>query len=239
MKSVVVPTLFAVALALAGAVFWAAGRADRRVAELHQQLATLQYAAAADASADLEGSPDFERRLPVVGPRASVDIHDAATTARYWEADYLGLQPHRDPSGSVTESDPIVLLLSANASFRASQLATDRTDALRRLDGAVKSYTDALKANGHDLDAAYNYEFVVRVREALGKSRPGAAKAATPKQASSEPSDLPSGSTLHGRSGGPPTKAEMSQFKIVIPKRGDERKENPEAGKGGQKIRRG
>jgi hypothetical protein len=31
----------------------------------------------------------------------------------------------------------------------------------------------------------------------------------------------------------------MSQFKIVIPKRGDERKDNPEAGKGGQKIRKG
>ena len=79
------------------------------------------------------------------------------------------------------------------------------------------------------------------MRDALGKSRPGtAAKAAVGKQAAAaEPGDLPSGPTLHGHPGAPPTKSEMSQFKIVIPKRGDERKDNPEAGKGGQKIRKG
>jgi len=32
---------------------------------------------------------------------------------------------------------------------------------------------------------------------------------------------------------------DMAQFKIVIPKRGEERKENPEAGKGGVKVRKG
>ena len=31
----------------------------------------------------------------------------------------------------------------------------------------------------------------------------------------------------------------MNQFKIVIPKRGEERKDAPDAGKGGTKIRKG
>ena len=51
--------------------------------------------------------------------------------------------------------------------------------------------------------------------------------------------DLPSGPTLHGRPGGPPPATDMNQFKIVIPKRGEERKDAPDAGKGGQKIRKG
>ena len=240
MRSVVIPALVAIVFALAGAVFWMAGQADRRVADVHHQLATLQYAAAADAGADVEGSLDLERRLPIVGPQAAVDVHEAATTARYWESDYAGVQPEHDANGGVTDTDPVVLLLAANAAFRASQASTDRTDTLRRLDGAIKNYTDALKANGQDVNTAFNYEYTVRVRDAIGRSRAAAPPRAAPaKQAAIEPTDLPSGPTLHGHPGAPPTKTEMSQFKIVIPKRGDERKDNPEAGKGGQKIRKG
>jgi hypothetical protein len=240
MRSVVIPVLVAVLLAVAGAAFWMAGRADQRVADLHQQLATLQYASAAESGATLEGSLDFERRLPVVGAQSAADVHDATTTARYWQSDYTGVQPQHDASGTVTETDPTVLLLSANAAFRASQAAADRADTLRRLDAAVKSYADALRTTAaQHLDTAYNYEYAVRVRDALGKARPGAPAKTAAKQAQAEATDLPAGPTLHGRPGAPPTKAEMSQFKIVIPKRGDERKDNPEAGKGGQKIRRG
>jgi hypothetical protein len=241
MRSVVIPTLVAAVLALAGAAFYIAGHADRRVAELHQQLATLQYSTAAETGGDLEGSLDLERRVPVVGPQAAADVHAAATTARYWQSNYTAVQPQKDANGTVTESDPAVLLISANAAFRASQAAADRADTLRRLDAAVKSYSDALRANGQQIDTAYNYEYAVRVRDALGKAKPGAPAKAAAKQAQApaESSDLPSGPTLHGRPGAPPTKTEMSQFKIVIPKRGDERKDNPEAGKGGQKIRKG
>jgi hypothetical protein len=239
MKSVVIPLVLAVVFAVAGEAFWLVGHADRRVADVHHQLATLQYAAAAENGAAVESSLDLERRLPIVGPQAAVDVRDAATTARYWESDYAGVQPQHDANGAVTDTDPSVLRLAANAAFRSSQSAADRGETIRRLEGAIKSYTDALKADGRDVDTAFNYEYTVRVREALGKARAAAAKAAPAKQAALEESDLPSGPTLHGHPGGPPSKTEMSQFKVVIPKRGDERKDNPEAGKGGQKIRKG
>ena len=77
----------------------------------------------------------------------------------------------------------------------------------------------------------------------MNKTKPGAAARAAANTRAAAPTaqtgDLPSGPTLHGRPGGPPPASDMSQFKIVIPKRGDERKENPEAGKGGTKVRRG
>jgi len=240
MRSVVVPAFFAVVLALAGAAFWLAGQADRRVAEVHQQLATLQYEAASRTGSDVEQAMDLERRVPVLGPQAVADVHDAQTTARYWESDYAGVQPQHDAAAAPSDSDPASLLLAANGAFRASQGSTDRTDTLRRLDGAVKSYAEALKANSQQVDAAYNFEYAVRVRDAIGRSKAGAAaKNAALKKAANEPSDLPAGPTLHGRPGAPPSKTEMSQFKIVIPKRGEERKDNPEAGKGGTKIRKG
>ena len=39
--------------------------------------------------------------------------------------------------------------------------------------------------------------------------------------------------------GDPPPASDMSQFKIVIPKRGEERNDAPDAGKGGTKVRKG
>jgi hypothetical protein len=240
MKSVVGPLVLAIVFVLAGTAFWVTGRADERVATVHQQLATLQYAAASRTGAEVEQSMDLERRVPVLGPQAVADVHDATTTAKYWQADFAGVTPHHDATGAVSDTDPTILLLAANAAFRASQTATDRADTLRRLDGAIKSYADALKTAGQQMDAAYNYEYAVRARDAVGKSRPTAAgKTAVVKKQVNEESDLPAGPTLHGRPGAPPSKTEMSQFKIVIPKRGEERKDNPEAGKGGQKVRKG
>jgi len=79
-----------------------------------------------------------------------------------------------------------------------------------------------------------------RTRDMLAKSRPGApAKTAAKPAAKADDSDLPAGPTLHGRPGAPPAAVDMNQFKIVIPKRGEERKDAPDAGKGGQKIRKG
>src|SRR4051794_6437252 len=119
MRSVVIPALVAVVLAAAGAVFWIAGEGDYWVADVHRQLVTLQYGAADRASAAVEQSIDLERRLPVVGREAVDDLHGAATTARYWQADYTGVAPQHDANGTATETDPAVLLLTANAAFRA------------------------------------------------------------------------------------------------------------------------
>ena len=128
--------------------------------------------------------------------------------------------------------------LAANASFRASQAVTDRAESLRKLDAAVKNYAELLKSDAGAADTAYNYEFVIRTREALGKQRTSAAPKAAAKKA--EPAgDLPAGPTLHGRPGNPPPSADMNQFRIAIPKRDDERNEAPEAGKGGAKVRKG
>jgi hypothetical protein len=239
MKSDVAPLLAAVVLALAGAAFWTAGQTDRRVTDVRLQLATLQYGPAGAAGEEVAQSLDLERRVPVVGKQAEADVRDATATAKYWQADFAGIAPQKDATGAITETDPAILLLSANAAFRASQTATDRSDVARRLDSAIKSYADVLKADARQIDAAFNYEYTVRLRDALAKTRPTAAPKTAPRTVANADSDLPAGPTLHGHPGGPPQKTDMSQFKIVIPKRGEERKDNPEAGKGGTKVRKG
>ena len=250
MKSIAAPFLAAVALALAGAAFWIAGQTETRLAEVHKQLATLHYTNAASEGDEFEQSLGLERRVPMMGRAVAADARDVRASAGYWKSDYASIAPQHDANGVVTETDPAILLLSANAAFRGSQ-NNDRVTAVRRLDDVVRSYAEVLKSQDKEpcsgdapacrsraLDAAFNYEFAIRTREALAKNRP-AAKAAAKTVARAEDDDLPVGPTLHGHPGGPPPATDMNQFKIVIPKRGEERKDAPDAGKGGQKIRKG
>ena len=94
-----------------------------------------------------------------------------------WRADYASLAPQRDAAGSLTETNPALQLVSANAAFRTTQQAADRLDAVRRLDTVVKTYADVLRNGGGQVDAAYNYELAVRVRDTLAKPRAAAPKA--------------------------------------------------------------
>jgi hypothetical protein len=256
MKSVVGPVIVAVVLAAAGAAFSMAGQSERRLAELHQQLATLQYGDVSNDDDEGEARLGMVRRLPRVGDAMASDVRDEHALAQYWRSEYAAVEPKRDSSGALTDTDPQLLLVSANAEFRASQRATDRADLLRRLDRVVKTYSDVLKTgscgaamapasvcDAVQSDAAYNYEYVVRLRDTLAKTRatPARMEAArnAARLAADVTRDVPSGPTLHGYPGAPPKGTDMSQFKIVIPKRGEERKDNPEAGKGGAKVRKG
>jgi hypothetical protein len=242
-KSIVIPAVLAVVLAVAGWGFWTLGHTEQRLAEAHKQLAVLQYADAGSESDDAAAEPPMVQRLIAQGGLSDADAKDAHqlhATADYWQARYAALEPKRDAGGAITEKDPGVLLFAANAAFRAGQGETDRNLALRRLDGVVKTYAEVLKNSGSHADAAYNYEYAIRVRDTLAKARQlPPQKPAARALAEKVESDLPSGPTVHGKPGGPPAAASMAQFKIVIPKRGEERKDDPQAGKGGAKIRKG
>ena len=250
MKSALGPFLFAIVLALAGGALWLAGHTETRLADVHKQMALLRYA---DAQADgtaVEDSLGLERRVPVLGKAAETDARDVRASAGYWRNDYASIAPQHDANGVITETDPAILLLTANAAFRATQASGDRLDTVRRLDTVVKGYAEVLKApacgagdracDGRAMDAAFNYEYAIRTRDVLARQRgPAAGKGAPKMAARAEETDLPAGPTLHGKPGAPPAAVDMNQFKIVIPKRGEERKDAPDAGKGGQKIRKG
>lgn len=237
MKSIVGPFVVAILLAVAGAGFWVAGDTETRLADARKKLATLQYKEAATASNEIDQKLGVERRVPMLGAQAEGDVRDLRAQATYWHADYVSLAPQRDAAGSLTETNPALQFVSANAAFRASQQTADRLDAVRRLDAVVKTYADVLRTGNGQPDAAYNFELAVRTRDALARAKPGAKSA--PKPPVAEESDLPAGPTLHGKPGGPPPAVNMNQFKIVIPKRGEERNDAPDAGKGGTKIRKG
>jgi hypothetical protein len=241
MKSVFGGLVLAVVLFAAGALSWSEAAATRRVAQAHLRLATLHYDADEDAT---ERPNSLVERLPGMGSLAEdVDRHKA--TVEYWLARYQSLA---DPSGAnvagPSPDDPALRLVAANAQFRASSARTlEPKAAVERLDTVIQAYADVLRRDPSLSDAAYNYEFVARLRDTLAREKPAtraarekklAAATARPEEVSV---DLPAGPTVHGVPGGPPEGVPMSDFKTLSPMRYDEREEQMEPGRG-KAIRR-
>jgi hypothetical protein len=247
MKTVVGQVVLALVFLGLGLAAWTAGRWERRVADTREELALLQFSALEADYGDLEESMGYVRNMPWLTEGLLTDIKEDRAAAQYWQARYDALEPQRDTNGAIAEQKTELLALGADAAYRTAQRegSGDRQELLRRLDAALKSYTELLKKQG-DADAAYNYEYIVRLRDTISKSRPASATR-RPDPAATVPKspgfvmagDLPDGRTVHGDPGAPPPSTDMTQFKMHIPIRPDERQGGSDAGQGKQKIRKG
>jgi len=232
--------LVALALFVAAAVCLAQARLVRRVADAHERLATLAY----QAEAGIDGPAAVLSRLAWPSNSIGDDIGRQRATVSYWQTNYRELMrvlPSASGNAAAATNDPEIMLMAANAAFRASQADTsDRPATIERLDLVIQAYADVLKvAPGND-DAAYNFEYVSRFRDGFARSRPPARAAAKKVvAAAADPaSDLPAGPTLHGRPGAPPPAAATGRFKIITPMRFDER-EDSTPGRGAAPRRKG
>jgi hypothetical protein len=234
MRRIANPLILAFALLAAGWVSWTLGQAQERIARAKTQIATLEYDAVADDESELDRALRYAARVPGAGNDISCARRDARATAEYWLARYDGLVLERDAGGAPVEHDPELLLLAANAAYRSTRFdGVDRDTAVERLETLVRNYADVLKSdpgNSVLIDAAYNYELTARIRDTLERVRANAPLPSVPP---------PPPSSVHGRQGGPPKNVDKNQFRVVIPKRSDERNQDPEGGQGQQRIRKG
>jgi hypothetical protein len=130
-----------------------------------------------------------------------------------------------DPVGNVASDNIELQLVVANAMYRIGQAeGGDRQTRRGALDAAINGYLTVLKNASRQEDAAYNYEFLVRLRDDIAKGR-----------RKTEPSDV---SGPHGHVGGPQLKGK-TEFKIYIPLQSDEIDKGVTAGKGAPIKRKG
>src|SRR5262245_56343562 len=196
-----------------GVAFLTASRLERRVASAHQRLALLQYAEPVVEYEDMERSAAMS--VPWLTDAVLADIRAHRAAADYWLANYGKLTPQRDASGLLVENDPERLFLAANAAFREAQRATaDRASTVKQLDNVLRMYADVLKNEPRHVDAAYNLEYVARLRDRLASARGGALTIRAQQEDRVTGGDLPSGSTLHGEPGGYPPGGARVPIKI-------------------------
>jgi hypothetical protein len=202
----------AVLLAMAGAAALAAGRFERRMAVAQEDMAVLDFSDPQQEFAALE--KDLAK-VPWSAGSTLKEIKKHEAELQYWQGDYDSLvEVARTPPAQDSESgatDPELLLLAGNASFRAAQRGPqDKATVLRNLDGIIHTYAEALRAGSASADAAFNYELAVKIRAELSsgkrKGMPVGLDAADKTDAN-----------MHGDPGEPPKDMKVEQFQIRIP----------------------
>ncbi len=208
--------LIAFLLLVAGAILWRSSEMERRLAAAERDLVMLRYAAAAEAAAQPGGR--LAALMPGAG-RSTTDAKTVETTAGYWEGRY-----------DTVAENPEAKLLAANAAYRNMRKAGGSWQAVvGRMDSLVKQYAEILRDEPTNAEAAFNYEYIVRLRQVI----------AARKQAVAPVVGADSGLTIHGFAGAPPEESDMKKFKMIVPMRPDERLEAEKAGKGTTKVRKG
>ena len=240
MKTVITRLIIAVILAAGAWLSWREAKLTARVATAKERLATLDL----QGDDDLDADATLSDYLPIDVQPLATDIRRTRTTVEYWLARYGEVIDEANG-----ELDAEVLLAAANAAFRSHEREGGAGPAqVKRLDGVLQAYVAVLKAEWPPkggpaaplMDAAYNYEYVSRVRDQAARSAGKPAKevpriAAAPRK----PGDLPAGPTVHGRPGGPPPDMKAEEMEVIAPMNYGDREAQPEATPGGKRERKG
>jgi hypothetical protein len=207
--------LIAIILVGAGAILWRSSEHERRLAAAERDLVTLKYGDAAAAAAQPGGR--LAGLMP--GARTDADSKTLASTAGYWSGDY-----------DKAIENPDAKLLAANAAYRKLRQTGGSWQAVvGRMDSVVKQYAEILREDPANTEAAFNYEYVVRLRAVIAARKQPVAPVEGPT----------ANISIHGSAGAPPEASDMKKFKMIVPMRPDERLEAEKAGKGTTKVRKG
>ena len=232
MKTVISRMLIAIVLSAAAWLSWSEARLAARVADARQQMATLQF----QIDDTLKPAASISDYLPGDRGSLSSDIRRIRARVAYWIGGYDDVMEERSQ-----ELDAEVLLTAANAAFRLSErdAAAPQAQLVQQLDGVLQAYAAVLKASPRHADAAYNYEYVSRVRDEVASRVTGKTAPVAVTKGRRRAGDLPEGNTIHGRPGGPPPSAPTEEFQVIAPMEYGDREAQPEATPGGKIQRKG
>ena len=239
MRSMIGRLALAAVLAVAAWVCWREADVGDAVAGAREHLATLRL----DLDDRLQPVATVSDYMPGTAPSLASSVREHHASVAYWLARYQDVM-----SVGRDNTDARVLHLAANAAFRANQLDGGVGEAaVQRLDGILQAYALVLKAVPGDLDAAYNYEFVSRIRDHVARMPPPKAMKGTPPKPEPAPrqvvtiraGDLPGGPTVHGRPGAPPPDPKGEPFEVITPMEYGDREAQPESTPGGKLPRKG
>jgi len=230
MRTVLIRVFVAAIFAVAAWLSWSESKLAAHVADARQAIATFDYR----ATNALEPKGAVSDYLPGDRRRLGDDIRIAKARVAYWLGSY-------DAVAGDTEgrADADILLAAANASFRSAQRdSAAGPAAVQRLDGVLQAYAAAMKASPNR-DAAYNYEYVTRMRDQAAHSPQGRIAGSPGSNGLVMGGDLPAGPTIHGSPGAPPPDAKTEEFQTIMPMEYGDREAQPEATPGAKRERKG
>jgi hypothetical protein len=230
MRSTIGFAITAIVLAAFGSAFLGVARLEGHMADAGQRLSTLEYAVAQESLTEAEQYANRARFVPWLGSDARQEIRARQAAIQYWQRQYAAVLPAgAEPVAAVDEENVELQLVVANSAFRVHQTQfKDKQSTVKALEETAAGYLTVLKNNTWHPDAAFNYEYIIRLRDAAAKgSQP------PPPQKNEEESD-------NGDQGAPTPATSQEGFQIYIPlEQGEKNPTGGEAGKASAKERKG
>ena len=181
---------------------------------------------------------EYDAVEPIEGflPATSrADLQTRRAESRYWlqRSSLLARPSDRERGDDADVPAAAHLMVIANAAYREIGGTLKEEAPVERLENIARLYLDVLERDPERIDAAYNYEFIIRRRDALTRDR------AAKRRPNAPPAGPRAESTLHGTPGAAPAQTNMGDFKVIVPQRPEERRAQPDAGAGAAKVRKG
>lgn len=231
MKNVTAGIVLAALLFAAAAVCRSEARLRQTLADAHERFATLRPG---EDAGSLDASTRVWNRVAWTGGSSlQQDVQRYQATVSYWTGRFDELTT-MSTAAPAAATDPDLLLLAANAAFREARAAAgDQKADVERLDRIVQAYAEVLRRDPRLADAAFNFEYASRMRDAVAKAPAQRGGRRDRQRPAAEPA--PAGrldATVHGRVGAPAQAEKMGDFKTIAPQGFKEREEqDPGTGK--------
>jgi hypothetical protein len=208
------------------------------VARAEEALATFDLALADRIYECLEKTLETGRPIPWIFEAIRADLRVRRSRLSYLRQDYATILGDTDATGESEQAlSPSLRFIRANARYRAVTGEQSREKVIRGLGQSIGDYARTVEADPTFTDAAFNYEFLLMLRNDIaGGKRPDhfkqkGAQGAQPDQQKS----------IYGEQGAEPASKLPQKMKVLVPKEGDEplEKRGPEPGKGSAVKKRG
>jgi hypothetical protein len=208
------------------------------VARAEEALATFDAARAEGIYAHLEKTLGIGRHIPWIFDAVREDLQVRRSRLSYWRQDYAAILEETAATGENEKIlSPSLRFIRANARYRAITGKQSREKVIRDLGLSIRDYAKIIEVDPTFTDAAFNYEFLLMLRDDIAGGRRLA-----PFRSRGTQQSLPERmKEIHGDQGAEPGAKVPQQMKVLVPKEGDEdpTKRGPEPGKGSATKKRG
>jgi hypothetical protein len=142
---------------------------QRDMAQGDKELSVANLIAADSYYSSASARLSYFGRIPWIFSDARAEILVNRAAIRYWQGDYAGLlADYPTLQSSMSNDDARLGLVFAGSVYRVGQHSdVTNSEMLNSLDQAIGVYAQVLEGEHQSYDAAFNYEYLIRLREAL------------------------------------------------------------------------
>jgi hypothetical protein len=207
------------------------------VARAEEALAAFDAARAEGIHARLVKKLETARRIPWIFDKVRADLQVRRSRLAYWRQDYAAILKETAAGENEKTLSPSLRFIRGNARYRAITGGQNREKVIRELGQSIRDYATTIEADPTFTDAAFNYEYLLMLRNDIADGR----RPAPSRQRGAQQSQADKMQGVHGEQGAEPDAKTRQRMKVLVPREGDEplEKQGPLPGKGSAVKKRG